>query len=654
MTQTTLLTKSLLNCGGSCMTASVFKAAKLYPAEKPDNTYVLDNGIRVGKFAQQLFPDAEIVSEAGPIEQAKKTKDLLDYYTGIREDIVICEAGFLHGNLYCATDIVRVREDGLLDIMEVKASQADEKIKDKYYRDVAIQLFIIRKCGYVVNSVSLIEINPEFVKDGDIDPKEFFVTIDVTEHAYNLQDEIKAEVETIQKMLINGDEPRPRINDNCFHSDCPFWNTVCKFVPQRNSIFEIRGMTAAKKLDFFYNKGVMSMEDYLKTSKPNPRFAQQCRVEVEKDDNLQIDYPALREFLSTIDPSKEITSMDFETLNEGKPMFNGQKSYAQTPFQFSLHVLNRKGDALQHYEYLARPDKDWRVEFAHELVKSCATSGAVIVWNDDMEGKRIEELIELPGNADIKDALQSIKDRIVDLMDVFRKRIVYQREMRGSFSVKHVLPALFPNNERLSYGTLAVNNGAKAQEVFARLIFDKDVSDLDVQASRQELLEYCGLDTLGPMYILELLFQLVDPYFGELFKKTEKIDQAKRNILVGDKVATDRGNGEVTGFTKYFVRVSDGTAKYLRRPHKIYDLSGIDHNALHHSDGSFAPFLKDETGTYKNCFVDAGGDTGRFGALVIANGKLGKVVGRTNKFLKIQLPNGKFIYRKEYNVTLVK
>ena len=413
-------------------------------------------------------------------------------------------------------------------------------------------------------------------------------------------------------------------------------------------------MKASTKLDFYYEKGVKTMADYLKTKKQNPKFAQQCEVEVEEDDSLKIVYLALGEFLVTIDFSKPITSIDFETLNEALPLFDGQKPYAQTPFQFSVHVLNKKGEALQHYEYLARPDKDWRVEFAHELVKHCAPEGAVIVWNDDMEGKRIEELMELPGNEDIKDALQSIKDRIVDLMEVFRKRIVYQRDMRGSYSVKHVLPALLPGDRRLSYANLPVNNGSKAQEVFARLIFDKNISDLEVQGIRQGLLTYCGLDTLGPMYILEFLCQLSNPSKDDLFKKDEKLDQAQRNILVGDKVATDRGNGEVTGFTKYYVRISDGTKKYLRMPHKVYSLSAIDHSALHHSDGSFAPFEQDETGVYKNCFVDAGGNTGRTGDLVIADGKLGSVTGRTKKFLKIKLYNGAVIYRKECNVTLVK
>ena len=205
MAKTTLLSKSLLNCGGSCMTATYFKAAKLYPAEEPDNNYVLDNGIRVGKFARQLFPNAELIAEESPVKQAEKTESLLDYYSKAHEEAILCEAGFLCDNLYCATDIIRVKEDGHLEIMEVKASQANEKIKDKYFRDVAIQLFIIRKCGYVVDTVFLVEINPDFVKEGEIDPNKFFVTIDVTEHADNLQEIINDEVEAIKQMLENGD-----------------------------------------------------------------------------------------------------------------------------------------------------------------------------------------------------------------------------------------------------------------------------------------------------------------------------------------------------------------------------------------------------------------------------------------------------------------
>ena len=84
----------------------------------------------------------------------------------------------------------------------------------------------------------------------------------------------------------------------------------------------------------------------------------------------------------------------------------------------------------------------------------------------------------------------------------FQQRLYYKHTMHGSYSIKQVLPALFPD---LSYLDLTINNGGDASLAFEQMIFDKQG---DHSKLRKHLLEYCGMDTLAMVKILEKLSEL--------------------------------------------------------------------------------------------------------------------------------------------------
>ena len=79
----------------------------------------------------------------------------------------------------------------------------------------------------------------------------------------------------------------------------------------------------------------------------------------------------------------------------------------------------------------------------------------------------------------------------------------YCKEMQGSYSIKYVLPALFPDDPELDYHNLPlVHNGGEAMSVFATL--DKKTKD-EQEKIRQGLLAYCKLDTYAMVKIWEKL-----------------------------------------------------------------------------------------------------------------------------------------------------
>lgn len=90
-------------------------------------------------------------------------------------------------------------------------------------------------------------------------------------------------------------------------------------------------------------------------------------------------------------------------------------------------------------------------------------------------------------------------------MALFRNRHYYTKEMMGSYSIKLVLPALIPE---LSYEVMVVANGDDAVLAYKQLGETSDPAE--AEQIRRDLLEYCKLDTLAMVKLLEKLKDLSD------------------------------------------------------------------------------------------------------------------------------------------------
>jgi hypothetical protein len=80
--------------------------------------------------------------------------------------------------------------------------------------------------------------------------------------------------------------------------------------------------------------------------------------------------------------------------------------------------------------------------------------------------------------------------------------------MGGSFSIKSVLPALFPDDPELDYHNLdGVHNGTEAMTIFPKIQY----MDPEEQAkTRENLLKYCQLDTYAMVKVWEELKRVAE------------------------------------------------------------------------------------------------------------------------------------------------
>jgi hypothetical protein len=122
-------------------------------------------------------------------------------------------------------------------------------------------------------------------------------------------------------------------------------------------------------------------------------------------------------------------------------------------------------------------------------------TGTVLVYNKTFENTILNHLKSEFGH--LSDKIERIQERMIDLMAPFRKNYRLPA-MKGSYSIKSVLPALVPE---LSYDAMTISNGSDASAAFYNL--KHLVNDEEKLATRNALLEYCGLDTLAMVRILE-------------------------------------------------------------------------------------------------------------------------------------------------------
>ena len=109
---------------------------------------------------------------------------------------------------------------------------------------------------------------------------------------------------------------------------------------------------------------------------------------------------------------------------------------------------------------------------------------------------------------DLADKLMAIRNNIQDLIDPFHHGHYYTKAIGNSFSIKSVLPAMFPNDPELDYHNLeGVHNGGEAMTLFPLI---KDMPPTEQEITRKNLLKYCELDTYAMVKIWQKLKELCE------------------------------------------------------------------------------------------------------------------------------------------------
>ena len=453
--------------------------------DAPDHTQesLFNTGYNVGELAKDLFHNGvEIKFDADNFNgMINKTKELIASDTE-----VIYEATFSEDGIFAMADIL-VKNGDAWDMYEVKAST---KVKDYHIEDAAIQWYALSK-AIELNRAYIIHINNTYVRNGELEIEKLFATEDITERVKDKQYTIEPNLNDMEEAL-KGDMPNIDIGGHCGDPfGCDFKGHCWKHIPSP-SVFNLYWMNGSKKFEMYY-KGMMTYADIPNDFRLNA--TQRLQVETSKTKEPYIDKNIIKDFLGTIE--YPINFFDFETFQNAIPRFDNQRPYMQIPFQYSLHVLHEDG-TMEHKEFLGDENSDPRAALIEQMLNDLTTAGSIVAYNQSFEKSRIKELAEFDESR--KEELLALNERFVDLIVPFRGRGYYHPDFNGSFSIKSVLPAMFPNDDELDYKKLgSIQNGGDAMDTFANLHLLKDKSKLE--AIRKDFLAYCRLDTLAMVKI---------------------------------------------------------------------------------------------------------------------------------------------------------
>ncbi|RBP32788.1 putative RecB family nuclease [Oceanihabitans sediminis] len=451
---------------------------------------IFNQGTNVGLLAQDLFPNG---MDASPPDHFKMQESVFKTQDFIANgETIIYEATFQYNGVLAALDILVKEADGW-KAYEVKSSTS---VSDTYIYDAAIQYYTIVNSGIDLKDISIVYINNQYVKNGHISINDLFTIESVFERVQEILPNIPNQIENLKRVIKQEEIPSIDIGAHCDSPySCDFKGHCWKHIPEY-SIFDISNLWASKKFQL-YEKGITTFDQIDLDNNPL-NSNQLLQVTSELNNTKHIDKKNISAFLN--DLTYPIYFLDFETMGSAIPVYDNTRPYQQFVFQYSLHILPEEDGVLKHYEYLAETttNTDPRIGFVKQLITDCGTSGDILVYNIGFERGKLNDLIEL--FPQYTNEINNIINRLKDLMIPFQKRWYYTPEMKGSYSIKYVLPALVPE---LSYQDLEIKEGGTASNIFAEMVSGTFTGDYE--KTRKDLLEYCKLDTYAMVKIYEVL-----------------------------------------------------------------------------------------------------------------------------------------------------
>jgi hypothetical protein len=462
------------------------------PARIPETDavtqYVFDQGHVVGEYAKKLFPGGIDIPRDDFMDNIATTKKLLV------ERKPLFEAGILSGRIYCRLDVLNPVNDDEWDIIEIKSGTS---VKEVYIDDVSFQKFCCGKAGLKIRSCKLGFINKQYVKNGEIEPRELFILEDISTQVEEISDSIEERVFNLLEVISNKACPEVSIGQHCLAPyECPLRAECWGFLPE-NSVFDLRG---GKTNQFsLYEQGILAIKD-IPDDIPLSR-QQQIQKECVMTGNVHVDKEEIRQFLNRL--KYPLYYLDFETFGPAIPLYDGTRPYQDIPFQFSLHIVESEGCEPVHHSFLAEGREDPRPQILHELQRLLGSEGSIIAYNAGFEEGVLKELVE--AFPEYTDWLGGILTRMVDLLYPFTNFHYYHESQKDTASLKKVLPAVTGKG----YEEMNIGVGMDASIAYGRTMYG-DATEEEIARVRVDLLKYCKLDTEGMIWVVDKLRELSD------------------------------------------------------------------------------------------------------------------------------------------------
>ncbi len=440
-------------------------------------------GHRVGEVARDLYGGGRgvLVPYDEGLEAARRaTHEALQR----RPPEPIFEATFGHADVLVRVDAL-LPDAGGWRLVEVKAATG---VKEEHVDDVAIQAWVLERCGVPLRRVALAHVNREFVYAGDGDYRGLLVERDLTREVRERLPCVPGWMATARAAL-DGDEPVVAVGVHCFSPwSCPFVGH-CWPSDTPHPVQDLGGSKA--RLAALVAEGWRDLRDV----PPERLTERQRRIQrVTRAGGQELDPEVAREVAALAYPRHYL---DFETVAPAVPIWRGTRPYETLPFQWSCHYEPAPG-VLDHAGFLDITGDPPIRRFAETLLRALGRDGPVIVYT----GYERNVLAGLAARyPDLAPALDAVAGRLVDLHPLARRGFCHPG-LKGSWSLKALLPVVAPE---LRYADLEeIQDGSAASEGYLEAL-DPATSPARRRALGRALHAYCRTDTLALVRLARFL-----------------------------------------------------------------------------------------------------------------------------------------------------
>jgi len=487
------LTKSNFLIGMECpmkLWYSVNPPDKPVPSY-PEDEYRMLTGREVGRMAWGLFPEGKCPEYCGQnIEnQLKATAELTS-----NEDIpAIYEGTFFFDGILIRADILARDINGRWSLFEVKSSTVISR--ERHLWDVWIQYYVLSRLGFELNKAGILHLNKDYIYYGNShDFNKLFVFYDFKPQIDPLNVLLGPAIDWF-KDIMQGPQPElPELDRQC--KECPF-RQICRNDIPEDWIAYLPNLHQSKwdSLSSLGIKRIYDIPEKIDLSQ-SQKIVKECTVSGNDyvnpeltGDLREIDYP--------------LFFIDFESASTAIPWLDGTKPYQQIPFQWSCHIMDSEGK-VEHRQFISDTAEDPRAQFTRTLIDCLGSKGTIIHYTP-FEKTILKDMASV--YPDYSEKVGALFPRMIDLCKLLKGNY-YHPDFRGSYSIKRVLPVLFPNPDA-GWKNLEIQDGISAMLNYFKMI-DPDMPGDDKRKIREDLLSYCCQDTHAMVQIYEFLIDKSD------------------------------------------------------------------------------------------------------------------------------------------------
>jgi hypothetical protein len=486
----------------------------LIPQNDPSLWRRANDGNIVGAKARELLGSNVIWPQVETSPAADAKRAIAQLSASPNQPAV--EVPMYRDGIYARADALIPAPTGGYILRETKASTfplKSDKVtpalpEEHHLDDVAIQAWVYQATGWPLAGAEVNLLNNRWRYPGNGDYSGLFRQLAVTVAIAGRIPQVPNWHAAAQQVL-GGAMPATQTGPQCakpyacaFHDHCTTLDTPGPAHPL-TLLPGIGGKSTAKKLN--QQRGYAALHEPHPSEFTGDDTALYCRMQTAHRTGQPILEPGSGAPFAALPYPRYY--FDFEGIDLPVPRWAGVRPYQQIPFQWSCHIERTPG-VFEHVEFLDLSGDDPSIPCIERMLEAIPPDdpGAILVYYQTYEAGRLRELVDR--HPQYRAEVAQYLARFVDLHPIVRENY-YHPAMRGSFSIKAVLPTIAPD---LDYENLdVVTDGTAAQVAYLYAALDPQTTPARKDELRDRLLIYCKQDTWAMLEVAYFLQHLPRP-----------------------------------------------------------------------------------------------------------------------------------------------